>query len=92
MKTVYADYIIRNPTEEKLLELITTINEPLFIFTITNTSDSLLYNSFYEFKHNNNTYYFFESNVQKHFVYPALHSTLPDLTNIHTLFISRVLS
>ena len=43
----------------------------------------------YEFKHNDNTYYFFEQNVRKHLVYNT--DMIPNLSSTHTLFITNLL-
>ena len=100
MITVQAHYILKNPTQEKLVDLINTENinnTPLFIYTISNNEINpchegvslAIYDCLYEFKHNDNTYYFFEQNVRKHLVYNT--DMIPNLSNTHTLFVTNLL-
>ena len=91
MITVQAHYILKNPTQEKLVDLINTENinnTPLFIYTISNNEINPCHD-LYEFKHNDNTYYFFEQNVRKHLVYNT--DMIPNLSSTHTLFVTNLL-
>ena len=91
MITVQAHYILQHPTQEKKINLIKNKNinnNTIFIYTISNNEINPS-NNLYEFKHNDNTYYFFEQNVRKHLVYNT--DMIPNLSNTHTLFVTNLL-
>ena len=92
MITVQVHHILKNLTQEKLIDLIESENInnlPLFIYTITNSEISPS-SDLYEFKHGDNNYYFFGNNVRKTLSYNT--NMLPNLNDCHTLFISNLMA
>lgn len=92
MITVQTHHILKKPTTEKLIDLIESENLnnlPLFIYTITNSQINPS-TDLYEFKYNDNNYYFFAQNVRKTLSYNT--DMLPDLTDCHTVYISNLLA
>ena len=92
MITVQVHHILKNPTTEKLIDLIESENInnlPLFIYTVTNSQVNPS-TELYEFKHKDNNYYFFAQSVRKTLSYNT--DMLPDLTDCHTVFISNLLA
>lgn len=91
MVTINTHYIIKNPTTEKLIDLINNEginNIPLFIYTV-HTTETTPSNDLYEFVYNDQSFYFFGNNIRKTLVYNI--DMLPNLVNTHTLFITNLL-
>lgn len=91
MVTINTHFILKNPTTEKLTELIEREginNHPLFLYTI-HTTEVTPSNDLYEFINNEQSFYFFGNNVRKTLVYNL--DMLPSLINTHTIFITDLL-
>ena len=91
MVKVNANFMLKNPTQEKLVELINDKqinNHPLFIYTI-HTNEVSPSSDLYEIIHNEQSYYFFANNVRKTLAYNI--DMLPNLINTHTVFITDLL-
>lgn len=91
MVKIHSHFMLKNPTQESLVELINDKqinNHPLFIYTIHTTEVSPS-SELYEIVYKDQSYYFFANNIRKSLVYNI--DMIPSLINTHTLFITDLL-